>query len=61
MARNGIDMMPVVKKDGGTGAFFGNTPQLGSEMPAAVKYGYLEMREFIEEFEGKVWYAKGVN
>lgn len=63
-------MLTALKKDANFGGFFGsagtpsstsNPAALAMDMPASVRFGYVEVREFIDDFEGKVSYAKQTN
>lgn len=62
--------MTSLKKDGSNfSGFFSSSITGGGgglnggsiEMPPPIRFGYMEVREFIDEFEGKVAYAKQTN
>ncbi|KAL4442314.1 hypothetical protein ABPG74_005655 [Tetrahymena malaccensis] len=60
MQRNG-DLLTAVKKEAGFGGFFGATPTISVEIPNQIKYEYLEMKDFIDNIDEKVSFAKNVN
>lgn len=64
--------MTSMKKDGSnfSGFFSSSNGPAGEraqngistlEMPSSIRFGYMEVREFIDEFEGKVAYSKQMN
>lgn len=59
MSRNG-DLL-TSKKDPAFSGFFGSMQQVNVDMPNSIKYEYLEMKDFIDNLDDKVTYAKGIN